>query len=239
MDDVGTIDLDLSSRPGQLIARIVGVFAIVGLGLGVGALIFLWIVDFFEPTEDIEDIGAAILGGIAIGAVLVFALLIGVVLAALCGMHVAHQAETRPVAIRVAGLGAAIGHIALVAVLGVILIVGVNVFRSASGEARDTPAPTIAPTPSREPTQSCEDVFGQGSEICQGQVTDPTPEPFTPDPLTPDPFTSEPTTEDTTSLVAVGNVAKLGLGVVPAAVVGALVAGLLFTPLRRRRERGA
>src|SRR5687767_7340017 len=110
-----------------VVAKMVGVFAAIGLGLGIGVLLFLWATGVFDPVQNVEDIGRSLLGGLAVGVAFVFALLIGVVLAVFAGSHAADAANSRGAAATSGALAAGIGHIALVIVLGAILLVGFEV----------------------------------------------------------------------------------------------------------------
>ncbi|MGH9198707.1 MAG: hypothetical protein ACRD1T_23630, partial [Acidimicrobiia bacterium] len=112
--------------PIGVLARMVGVFSAIGLGLGVGALLFLWGTGYFETrAEGLEGLGAALAGGIALAGVSVFAILIGVVLAALGGMYAATNTTMRGTAVVASAMAGGLGHIALIVVLGLVLAGGV------------------------------------------------------------------------------------------------------------------
>lgn len=196
----------MEQSPGAVIGRVVGVFAIVGLGLGVGALLFLWSTDFFKPSG--EDFGSAIVGGLALGAVLVFALLSGVVVAAMGGLHAANTVGSRGGAIATGLVAGLIGHIVMVAAVGGLLIAGFEVFSPQENES-----------PATEETQSpvdpeCAEMFGEDSAICRaGDDAEKTP--------------SEAPEED--EGIDVEQLMKLALGAIPAGLVGGLTAATLFS----------
>lgn len=186
---------------GSLIAiKLIAIFGIVGLGLGAGSLIFLWAVGFFNRTGGLEDLGAAFAGGIAIAGVLVFALLIGIVLATIGGLWAGGSVISRSQAVVASAIGAGIGHVVLIGVLGVFLIVGLGVGSSATPE---TPEPSPSPL-----DQECIELFGP-IPLCGGQTEIP----------------EEPEGEE----VSVQQFLKLALGLVPAALVGALTAAVGFS----------
>ena len=202
---------------GQTMLRIVGLFATVGGGLGAATMLFLFAIGFFSASdaESLEDIGQAFVGVIAIAAVLIFALLIGVVLAAVSGMYAARRAADVASAVRAGGMGSAAGHVALVVVLGIFLLSGVALFDATSSQpATPTPTPRTA-----EEIAECIELFGVDSPLCAGdQPADAAEEP------------------DDPSDIGIDDLLKLALGVIPAGIVGATVAAIMF---ERRREESA
>lgn len=203
---------------GALTAKIVGLFAIIGLGLGSTVLLFLWATGYFEPAQSDEfgaALGQAFFGGLAITAVLVFALLVGIVLAALAGVYAAARAESSAAAVMVGLFGSALGYAALVAALGLFMVGGIDAL---TPQPAPTPVATPAPTQSAQEIADCQELFGQGSPLCRDepdavQTTDETPE------------------------VGVRDVARLGFGLLPAALVGALSASLFASRRNLLDER--
>jgi len=204
---------------GAVVGRVVGVFAVVGFGLGIGVLLFLWATGFFDPVQGLDDFGRVFVGGLAVAAVFVFALLIGVVVAVFAGLHAANTADSRASAATSGALAGGIGHIALVIVLGVILLVGFRVLSPDSPPVGAVPSPTPLGTAEGVP---CEEVFGVGSAVCE--TTEETSD-------VPD----DSSFADSNDEVTVDNLARLGVGVLPAALVGAVTGAILF-PRRRVRS---
>jgi hypothetical protein len=200
---------------GEAVARMVAVFAVVGLGLGGGTLIFLSATGFFDPVQGLDDFGRAILGGFAVSAVLVFALLIGVVMAALAGLYLSGVVDSRGRAAAAGGVAAALGHIALVVCVGAVLLAGIELL---SDSVEQPPASTSGSSaaPSSFGDAQCEETFGEGSQLCDAAASVPS-------------LPDVPSSSDESSdVVTTENLVKIGLGVVPAAFVGAIVAALLF-----------
>ncbi len=189
----------------DVLARIVGVYAIVGLGVAFAVLLFLWVLGFFHrETTSFGDIGGAIIGGVAVIIALVFALLISFVLAAFAAHYASLRLTERDGAVFAAGIGAAVGHCVLVLCIAFAIIGGVNLFSSTA-----TPAPT--PTPSD--IASCQQTFGANSPICGGSIT--------------------PTIPKASTSIDYGAIAKGCIGAIPAALVGALAAMVLYDRQRR------
>jgi hypothetical protein len=208
------------SPPGQgplgVVGRIIGLFAVTGLGLGVGALLFLWATGALTPEESQgigEAFGAAFASAIAITGVLAFALLIGVVLAAIGGMHAAAAIPTRSPAAVAAAISGAVGHVVMILVLGATLIMGMGIL-SAAGETEESPAEAVE---SQEDVELCEELFGPGSPECQPQ---------------------EEEAEGSGATLDAKLIAQLGLGLIPAGLVGALTAAIMFRS-RRDTEGGS
>lgn len=200
-------------KPLSVLLRMIGVFAVVGLGLGVGALLFLWGTGYFQPrAEGLEGLGAALGGGIALAGVSVFALLIGGVLAAFGGMYASNHTKARGEAIVASAMAGGLGHIALMVTLGLVLIGGIAVM---SPSAPPEPAAQEEVAPSPEPDPDCVELFGEDSPVCQ-----PSPEPVLEESL------------DVPNSIDPAEYSWLALGFIPAALVGALTAAILFT----RRE---
>lgn len=197
----------MQQSSGSVTGRVVGVFAIIGFGLGFAALLFLWATDYFEAGGD--DFGSAIFGGLALGAVTVFALLSGIIVAALGGLHAAHSARNRDRAVTSAFVAGLAGHIVMIAVLGGLMAGGLAALSPEGSEpegARETTAPVDA---------ECAQTFGADSPICRaGEQAPETPQ----------------ETGDGDDGIAVEQLLKLGLGAIPAAVVGGLTAAVLFSP---------
>jgi hypothetical protein len=203
---------------GVVVGRVVGVFAVVGFGLGIGVLLFLWATGFFDPVQGLDDFGRVFVGGLAVAAVFVFALLIGVVVAVFAGLHAANTAESAASAATSGALAGGIGHIALVVVLGAVLLLGFRVL------APPSPTPPVAASPTPPGLADdvpCEEIFGADSAVCDAAME-------TSD--IPDGSSFADTSDD----VTVGNLSKLALGVIPAALVGAVTGAILF-PRRRVR----
>ncbi|MEX0874876.1 MAG: hypothetical protein WD646_09830 [Actinomycetota bacterium] len=214
-----TLDTHVADREDEpaisLFTKVVAIFAVVGAGLGAATLIFLWATGFFDATEaeGLDALGEQFLGGIAIATVLVFALLVGVVLAALGGMHVANYGTSRGAAALAGALAGAVGHVALVAVLGAILVFGIDALTSSTADEA-VPTPTPVETQSPEELASCRELFGQDSPLCVDQAAE------------------EADTDDgDDDAVSFEDVSRIGLGLIPAALVGGLTAAILF---RRR-----
>lgn len=195
--------------PITLVGKIVAVFLVVGAGLGGATLIFLSATGVFDVTasDDLEALGQQFLGGIAIATVLVFGLLIGIVLAALGGMYAANRSPDRGISAAVGAIAGTLGHIALVAGLGVMLIVGVEALEPSESEAALTPTPIATRSP--QEIASCQETFGAGSELCVDETTD------------------ESADED--SGVSFEDIWRIGLGLIPAAAVGGLSGAIAFT----------
>ncbi len=183
-------------------------FAAVGLGLGVGVLLFMWQTGAFDRVHGIEDLGTVVLGGVALAVAFGFGLLIGVVMAIFAGMFAANAASSRMSAVVTGMVAGAVGHVGLVVALGAVLLAGF----AALDQGRPTP-PVRTSAPGEPP---CEEIFGADSPVCQNQ----TPE-------------SSIDAVEADDEVTVGNVARLGLGVIPAALVGGLTAAILFARKRR------
>lgn len=199
-----------SSSAPVVVAKLVGVFAVIGAGLGIGTVLFLWASGVFDAQKQgLESIGEAIAGGLIVSASLVFALLFGVVFSAVAGMHAATDARDRVTAAFVGGVASAVGQIALIVALGAVLIGGINFFEASPREAS-----SASPTPTAE---SCRTLFGTGPEFCPERDTAPTE-----------------TEDGEEAHVSVRDLSRLALGAVPAFVVGALSGALVFT--RRRRD---
>lgn len=199
--------------PVSAVGRTISLFGVVGFGLGLGGVSFLWSSGFFG-SSDADDIGAAFVGGITIAAVLTFTLLIGIVLAAVGGLYCARVVDGRGRAWVAAMLGATLGHVALVASTGIVLWAGISL-ADTSTDAEPTPVPAEE-TRMPEELQECRDLFGEDSILCQAESE---PEP-------PAESSGGTTALDLESLL------KLALGLVPAGLVAALVATIFY-----RRER--
>jgi hypothetical protein len=192
-----------------VVGRIVGIYAIVGLGVAGAVLLFLWVLGFFHrQAASVADIGEAIVGGLAIVVALVFALLISFVLAAIAAHYASLRLAERDGAVVAAGIGAAVGHCVLIVCIAFVIIGGVNLF-SSSG----SPAPTPTPFASSD-TASCRQTFGANSPLCGGAPT-----------------TTAIT--KTSNSIEYGTIFKGCIGAIPAALVGAFGAMVLFD--RRRR----
>lgn len=187
-----------------VVARIAGMFAAVGLGLGVGVLLFMWVTGAFERRQGIEDLGTVVLGGLALAVTFGFGLLIGVVMAIFAGLYASNAAESRTSAVVTGAVAGGIGHVALVLTLGTVLLIGFGVLEP------DSPS---VPTRSPFADAPCEETFGQGARECQTENS-------------PDALESE-------DEVTVGNVSRLAIGMVPASLVGGLTSAILFTRRRR------
>ncbi len=192
--------------PLALVARVVAIFAIVGAGIGGATLIFLSATGFFDATasSDLEAIGDLFLGGIALATILVVSLVVGIVLAAVGGLYAGSRSPDRAISTAVGAIAGTLGHAALVAALGLFLIVGVDALDSDEAE----PAPTPVPTQSAEDIASCEQAFGAGSELCGNEAT-------------------EESTEG--GGVSFEDIWRIGLGLIPAAAVGGLSGAVGFT----------
>lgn len=103
------------------IGKLVGVFAVLGLGIGIGALMVLGVMGVFS---DSADIGSAFAAAFVLVAVLVFAILSGLVVATITSGHVARKARSRAQAAGLGAISAALGHVALIATLVITLFVG-------------------------------------------------------------------------------------------------------------------
>ena len=189
--------------------RIVGVFAIVGFGLGIGTMLFLWVTGFFNASNSLEDLGQAFLGGIAIAGVLVFAILIGVVLAAVGGIHLASTSTDRTAAAATGALSGGAGHFALVVTLGAVLLIG---FAFASNDEGSGTSTT-----STSDRAQCEEVFGAGAEACTDESTVPE-------------SSSDNSSSSDSDNIDFATLTKLVLGVIPAGMVGGLTAAVVFRP---------
>jgi hypothetical protein len=144
-----------------VLARIVGLFVIVGLGLALGVLLFGWVAGFFGHRSS-TDVKTAIIGGIATVITLVFAMLIGVVLAAIGGHYAASHVARRDGAVVAAGIGSAVGHFLLIVCIAASLVGGIDLL--SAGHPTATPPPDNA---------SCVRTFGANSPLCGGSTTTP------------------------------------------------------------------
>lgn len=185
-------------------------YGLVGAGLGAGAVIFLQATGFFSArSEGLEGLGDAITGALAIGAVLVFAVLSGVIVAVMAGLYTSRHLS--PVgAMMASASGSSIGHAVMVAVLAVILLQATSTF-----EADPSPSPT--PSPIETPDPECVATFGPDAALCK-----------------PDAFSLPTPAVNTASAerpLAADRFVDLALGLFPAGIVGGL-SGLLFA--RRR-----
>jgi hypothetical protein len=188
--------------PSAVMARIVGVFAAIGLGLAVGGVLVLWVAGFFgaaaQPSGGFNLFTAGLIAGIIFTACLGFGLLVSIVVAAVGGVYASGRTADLPTAARVGALGAAGGYLALVLVLGSILF-GVIAIGVGFGGADEDPL--------AQQRAECERVLGAGSPSCQSITAPPAPE----------------------GGVDLTNVAKLTLGVIPAALTGGVAAAVSFS----------
>ena len=204
--------------PGVLAARIAGIFAVVGFGLGVASLLFLWESGFFDVSagESFEDFAKVAIGAFALAAVAAFAVPLGIVVAAVGGVFAAVRTPRLAEAVRAGAIGAAAGYLALTLVLSGFVVLAI--------ELREGREPDPEPSPTSQAQQSCEQIFGEGSPQCrnigaqgdlnvQGDI---------------DVF-GDVSDNDGWS----DDIARLGLGIIPTALVGALSAAV--TSSRRRR----
>lgn len=191
----------MQQSSGSIFGRVTGMFAIVGFGLGLGTLLFLWATDYFEPRSD--DFASAIFGGLALGVVMVFALLSGVILAAVGGMHAAHAARSSDGAVTAGFFSALIGHLVMVGLLGGLVMAGFAVLSPQESQPRPSPAPTV--------DRECAETFGDDSPICGGGQPE------------------ESEGNDDEDGIDVDQLLKLGLGAIPAGIVGGLTAATLFS----------
>jgi hypothetical protein len=204
------------STRARVVLVLVMIFAVVGLGLGLATVLFLWANGYFKPLSA-QTVGQSYLGSIAVGAVLVSAVLIGVLIAAVGGIYAAQRAAQRRAAATSGALAGAIGHVALVFVLGAVLLIGFELFVD-----RPSPSPPAA-TPSEgvpqgeTGTADCEAIFGQNSPACGAGTLRETSR-----------------SQDPSDEVTFGGLSKLLLGAIPAALVGGLTAATVFP--RRRRD---
>ncbi len=202
-----------SDAAGLVAARIVGIFAVIGFGLGLATLLFLWATGFFTTsTVSADSLADVALGAFVFAVVAAFAVLIGVVVAAVGGVYAANHTDDRPTAIRVGAIGAAAGHFALIiVVIGFVLVS----FALQSVMSSDPVSPAQI-TPSPQQIAECERALGVGAPVCrqlpQGLVT-PRPDAVV------DGGVDWPDVDD---------VARFGIGIIPAAIVGALSAAVVF-----------
>lgn len=203
----------MNQSVGGAIGRIIGVFAVVGMGLGLGGLLFLWVTDYFKPSNN-GDFGSSFVGGLTIAALLIFALLIGVVIAAFGGMHAANKVEGRSGAVSAGLVAGSLGHVLMVAILAGIMVTGIQ-FLSANETAGSDASPSPASEPSPTPDESCIAEFGADSPLCSPPQIPKAIEP--------------PQVDSTESGVRWESFLKIGLGFIPAALVGALTAALLYS----------
>lgn len=127
--------VDGNRRPGGgtggLIARIVGVFAVIGLCLGLGTVFGLWGFGVFDGQEG--DLGAAIMGAFTLVGAYLFVVMVGVVIAALGGHYAARAARSDDGPILAAGAGGALGHLALLATFTLVVAAGFAVLSDDTG----------------------------------------------------------------------------------------------------------
>jgi hypothetical protein len=187
--------------PHRAVGQIVGMFSAVGGGLAVASLLFLWATDFFTPVSNAEDFGRALTGAVSLGGVFIFAILIGVVLAAVGGLIAANASSSRGRTIEVAAIGAVLGHLGLVVVLGVLLFLGMELLTEEEAQS------TTVETRSAQEIADCVETFGADSEICQPPVVEES---------------------GSDELASVEGMVPLLVGLVPAGVVGALSGAILF-----------
>ena len=200
------------------VAKVVGVFVAVGIGLGAATLIFLEATGFFDvaSSQGPDALATAFFGAVGVWIVQVFALLVGTVLAALGGVYVSRVAASRGMAAAAGAIAGVLGHIGLAVTLGLFLIIGIEAL---DGPDEATAAPTPAPVVTRSPEEiaECFQVFGEGSPAC----AQPTPTP------------TEETTGDDGTGVSFEDMMRVGLGLMPAGLVGGLAGAILF---RRRYQ---
>ncbi|MGH2772314.1 MAG: hypothetical protein ACRDIU_04160, partial [Actinomycetota bacterium] len=163
-------------------------------------------VDVFTGSD---DIGSMIAGGLVTGAVLVFTLLSGIVVASLGGMHAANAVSDRGGAVASGLLAGLVGHIVMVAALGAVLLVGMDVLK-----ARNEPSAAGEPAVESTVDPDCAETFGPDSPICRaGPNAEKAPE--------------QGSDED--NGIDIDQLMKVALGAVPAGLVGASTAGILFS----------
>lgn len=150
--------------PMSVAGRLIGVSAVIGAALGIATILFLLLTGFFDASQNLDDIGAAVFGGVLVIGVVAFGLLIGIVLAGIGGVTAARVSADATHA-RIAGaLGGALGHLALVLTLGVVLALGFLIFQG-GGSAE--------PRASASPDPDCVQIFGADSEVCRQQQEPP------------------------------------------------------------------
>ena len=128
--------------------RVVVTFAIVGGGLGLGTVIFLWVVGFFGAVDGVGDVAQIFAGGIALAGAISFALPIGVVLAAWGGTEIGRALRDGSGVFKAAAIACGLGHGVLLVVLGVILVIGVLIGSIGDGGAATPPGLTFEEEPS-------------------------------------------------------------------------------------------
>lgn len=119
-------------------SRVVVTFAIVGGGLGLGTVIFLWIAGFFGAVDSVGDFNQLFLGGIAAIGAVSFALPIGVVLAAWGGTEIGRANPDSTGAFRPAAIACGMGHGVLLVAMGVIVVIAALIASFGDG---GTPTP--------------------------------------------------------------------------------------------------
>lgn len=100
------------------------VFASIGLATGVGALMVMGSMGAF----DADDLGAAFAAVFVVIAVVAFVALIGPVVAAIIGQHLAQTIPDRTRAAKEGALLGGLGHAAMVLVLLATLFIGFSIF---------------------------------------------------------------------------------------------------------------
>lgn len=125
---------------GSVMGRTLGVFGVIGLSLGIGAIFFL------ATTGVLAEggVGGALAAGFLLLGVLVFAALVGVVVAALMGWYAGSALSKRRDAIIAGAVGGAAGHAVMVVALVLVLVAGIAMmFPNGTGSSSSTGATAI------------------------------------------------------------------------------------------------
>lgn len=126
---------DKGRSTGSVFGRIVGVFAVIGLCLGIGAVFGLWGFGAFDsPRENLE---AAITGTLTLIGAYLFVIMVGIVIAALGGHYAARATSNTGSSVLAGSAGGAAGYLVLLVTFILILSSSFAVFGEDSG-AGDT-----------------------------------------------------------------------------------------------------
>lgn len=127
---------------GSMVGRIVGVFAVIGLCLGLGTVFGLWGFGVFDGQEG--DLGAAIMGAFTLVGAYLFVVMVGVVIAALGGHYAARSTSGTADPVLAGSLGGAFGHFVLLMAFTLMIAGGFAVFGDDSTAADDSQSDTGA-----------------------------------------------------------------------------------------------
>lgn len=127
----GTANEALEQNGTAVVGRIIGMFAIVGVSLGLGVLLVVWGTGMFD--ED-ADIGTAVFGGLTLLMGFAFSAFAGLVVAAVAGHYTAQNFVLKKRSMVTAMVGSGLGHLVLFVAFTLIVVVGVVAMEGDSEE---------------------------------------------------------------------------------------------------------